>query len=125
MNDTNDTTRRPAKTLSLKKTETSRLRQSYTHARPKGGVVKKNRARAEPGKPEPKPAAPETRAPEPVVEQQQQRPAPATRGVVLRQLTDEEKGARGRALADARVHEEEARKRAEEEARTRAAEDAR
>jgi translation initiation factor IF-2 len=41
-------------------------------------------------------------------------------GVVLRQLTDEEKVARGKALAGARVHEEEARKRAEEEARHRA-----
>jgi translation initiation factor IF-2 len=126
MNDTNDTTRRPAKTLSLKKTETSTVKQSFSHGRTKAVVVEKKRARVEPGKPEPKPAAPETRAPEPVVEQQQQqRPAPATRGVVLRQLTDEEKVARGRALADARVHEEEARKRAEEDARTRAAEDAR
>jgi translation initiation factor IF-2 len=45
--------------------------------------------------------------------------------VVLRQLTEEEKARRGAALADARVYEEEARKRAEEEARHRAVEDAR
>ncbi len=45
--------------------------------------------------------------------------------MVLRQLTEEEKARRGAALADARVHETEARKRAEDEARLRAAEDER
>jgi translation initiation factor IF-2 len=44
---------------------------------------------------------------------------------VLRQLTDEEKEARSRALADARVEEEHARKRAEEEAKLRAEEEVR
>ncbi|HWA88404.1 MAG TPA: translation initiation factor IF-2 [Rhizomicrobium sp.] len=122
MSDANDTTRRPGKTLSLKKTEMSTVKQSFSHGRTKAVVVEKKRTRVEPGKPEPKPVAQETKAPEPVIEQ---RPAPATRGVVLRQLTDEEKVARGKALADARIHEEEARKRAEEEARHRAVEDAR
>jgi len=122
MSDANDTTRRPAKTLSLKKTETSTVKQSFSHGRTKAVVVEKKRARVEPGKPVEKAAAAEpktaTRAVETPV-------APAVRGVVLRQLTDEEKVARGKALADARVHEEEARKRAVEDAKHRAVEEAR
>ena len=42
------------------------------------------------------------------------------RGVVLRQLSDEEKARRAAAIADARVSDAEARRRAEEEARRRA-----
>ncbi len=124
MTDTNDTTRKPAKTLSLKKTETSTVKQSFSHGRTKAVVVEKKRARVEPGKAPERPQAAEAKAPPPVVETPAA-PAASSRdalraGVVLRQLTDEEKVARGKALADARVHEEEARKRAEEEARHRA-----
>src|SRR5690348_5944625 len=129
MSDT-DETKRPAKTLSLKKTETSTVKQSFSHGRTKAVDVEKKRARVSPpvgGKPAaPAPerqSAPvaETRAPEsPAAARDTHRP-----GVVLRQLTDEEKEARSRAIADARVHEEEARKRAEEEAKLRAVEDAR
>ncbi len=129
MSDTNDT-KKPAgahKTLSLKKTETSTVKQSFSHGRTKAVVVEKKRSRIEPGKPAapvketPKtaaaaPAAPV--APAPVR-------GPSRPGVVLRQLTDEEKARRGAALADARVAEEEARKIAEEEAKHRAEEDAR
>jgi translation initiation factor IF-2 len=127
MSDANDTTRRPAKTLTLKKTETSTVKQSFSHGRTKAVVVEKKRTRAEPGAKPEKPVAPETKPVAPVVETA---PPPASRdalraGVVLRQLTDEEKVARSKALTDARVHEEEARKRAEEEARHRAIEDAR
>ncbi len=122
MNDANDTTRRPVKTLTLKKTETSTVKQSFSHGRTKPVVVEKKRARVETGKPEVRPSAPEPRTSAPAVETPA---APATRGVVLRQLTEDEKVARGRALADARVHEEEARKRAEDDARRRADEDAR
>jgi translation initiation factor IF-2 len=124
MNDANDTTRKPGKApLTLKKTEMSTVKQSFSHGRTKAVVVEKKRTRVEPGKPEPKVAAPEPKTATPVAEA---RPAqPATRGVVLRQLTDEEKVARGKALADARVYEEEARKRAEEDAKHRAAEEAR
>jgi translation initiation factor IF-2 len=128
MSDTNDT-KKPAaahKTLSLKKTEMSTVKQSFSHGRTKAVVVEKKRSRIEPGKPAapvketPKaavaaPAAPATPAPARV-----SRP-----GVVLRQLTDEEKARRGAALADARVAEVEARKIAEEEAKRRAEEDAR
>ena len=121
MNDANETTRKAAKTLSLKKTETSTVKQSFSHGRTKAVVVEKKRARVEPGKPA-------ERAPvaQPKLAPAVEAPAPAQpRGVVLRQLTDEEKVARSKALSDARVHEEEARKRAEADARVRAVEEAR
>src|ERR1700748_1457204 len=129
MSDTNDTTQKPSggKTLSLKKTETSTVKQSFSHGRTKAVVVEKKRTLGG------APAAP-TRAPAEtkVASTNQVRPttapsqtaAPAPRGVVLRQLTEEEKARRGAALADARVYEDEARKRAEEEARLRVAEEA-
>jgi translation initiation factor IF-2 len=131
MSETNDSTRaaRPAgKTLSLKKTETSTVKQSFSHGRSKAVLVEKKRARVNPplsGKPAPvtervaAPAATAARTP----------PAPAPArdahrgGVVLRQLTEEEKEARSRAIADARVAEEEARKRAEDDAKHRAVEE--
>jgi translation initiation factor IF-2 len=138
MSDTNDTTRtaRPGgrQPLSLKKTETSTVKQSFSHGRTKAVVVEKKRARVAPGPAKPgaaaeksgqqaktieTPAAARTAAPPPV------REAPSRSGVVLRQLTDEEKEARSRALADARVEEEHARKRAEEEAKLRAEEEVR
>jgi len=132
MSDTDDTSTRrsgsaPAKTLSLKKTETSTVKQSFSHGRTKAVVVEKKRTRVDPAKPAEKAHAKEAQAkaaPAPAAPA-----APASRdsapraGVVLRQLTDEEKARRGAALADARVHEVEARKRAEDEARNRAVED--
>ena len=132
MSDTDETSARraghaPSKTLSLKKTETSTVKQSFSHGRTKAVVVEKKRARVESGKPADKPRAKEAQA-------KTATPAPAApaaptaaqrAGVVLRQLTDEEKARRGAALADARVHEEEARKRAEEDAKRRAEEDGR
>jgi translation initiation factor IF-2 len=124
MTDANDTTRRPAKTLTLKKTETSTVKQSFSHGRTKAVVVEKKRTRAEPGAKPEKPAASEVKTTAPVAEAPLLQPS-SRPGVVLRQLTDEEKVARSRALTDARVHEEEARKRAEEDARHRAVEDAR
>ena len=60
MSDTNDTkTSRPGaahKTLSLKKTETSTVKQSFSHGRTKAVVVEKKRTRVEPGA-KPAPAA--------------------------------------------------------------------
>ena len=145
MSETDDTRRAGGKTLSLKRTETSTVRQSFSHGRTKAVVVEKKRARVAPGAPAPAPAkpapekepapapvaaapapAPEVHAPEPV--KQPQRPAPSaapTRGVVLRQLTEEEKESRMRAIADARVDEAEARRRAEEDAKRRTVDDAR
>jgi translation initiation factor IF-2 len=125
MSDTNDTTRRPAKPLSLKKTETSTVKQSFSHGRTKAVVVEKKRARLEPGAAPVRPTVhPESKpAPEVVKAAPAAVVAPAPRGVVLRQLTEEEKARRGAALADARVEELEARKRAEEDSRVRATED--
>ncbi|HEY1615441.1 MAG TPA: translation initiation factor IF-2 [Rhizomicrobium sp.] len=134
MSETNDSATRAhgGKTLSLKKTETSTVKQSFSHGRTKAVVVEKKRARVAPagGK---GPEAPEK--PRPPVSETRTLPrteAPAAprdtqprAGVVLRQLTDEEKEARSRAIADARVMEAEARKRADEDARLRATEDAR
>jgi len=125
MSDT-DETKRPAKTLSLKKTETSTVKQSFSHGRTKAVVVEKKRSAAPPAaaakapakaaaeKPVAPPAAPEVVARAPAA------PVAAPRGVVLRQLSDEEKQRRAAALADARVSDSEARKIAEAEARRRA-----
>jgi translation initiation factor IF-2 len=133
MTDTNDTSRtRPAgKTLSLKKTETSTVKQSFSHGRTKAVVVEKKRTLGPAAKPaaadKSKAAAAPAKSPAPAAAAPAAVPAgrdaSARGGVVLRQLTDEEKVARSRALADARVAEGEARKRADEEARQRATEE--
>jgi translation initiation factor IF-2 len=129
MSDTDETSTRrtgraPAKTLSLKKTETSTVKQSFSHGRTKAVVVEKKRARVEPGKAAGKAHVKEAQAK--TAAPAEAAPAAGQRaGVVLRQLTDEEKARRGAALADARVHEVEARKHAEEDARNRAVEEER
>ncbi len=124
MSETNDTTKRTGgKTLSLKKTETSTVKQSFSHGRTKAVVVEKKRSThpvtGAPAKQHATPAAPETKTSAPAAA----RDTGPRAGVVLRQLTDEEKARRGAALADARVAEEEARKRAEDDAKLRAAEE--
>ncbi len=134
MTDTNDTSaRRPGakQPLSLKKTETSTVKQSFSHGRTKAVVVEKKRTLAPPaGKAPEKPRTPQAEPQKPAAAaataapQTQVRDTAPRAGVVLRQLTDEEKAARGRALADARVAEQEARKHAEEEAKLRAVEEA-
>jgi len=124
MSDT-DETKRP-KTLSLKKTETSTVKQSFSHGRTKAVVVEKKRtlgapapAKAEKPAAAAKPAAaPGAEAAKPAAAK-----APASRGVVLRQLSDEEKARRAAAIADARVSDAEARRHAEEEAQRRAVEE--
>lgn len=134
MSDTNDNPARPArggKTLSLKKTETSTVKQSFSHGRTKAVVVEKKRTRLAPGakadelQDKARAASGEERAEAPAQATPAPRETAPRAGVVLRQLTEEEKEARSRALADARVADEEARKRAEEEAKIRAIEDAR
>src|ERR1700761_5571934 len=107
MSDT-DETKRP-KTLSLKKTETSTVKQSFSHGRTKAVVVEKKSTLG----------APQIKAPAekaaPVAEKAvapDAKPAPKAapaRGVVLRQLSEEEKARRATALADARVSDAEAR----------------
>src|ERR1043165_9977402 len=102
MSDT-DETKRPAKTLSLKKTETSTVKQSFSHGRTKAVVVEKKRSAAPPA-PAAKPAAKAAEKPaeKPVAKPAEAKAAPAdkaasARGVVLRQLSDEEKAHRAAA----------------------------
>jgi len=119
------------KTLSLKRTETSTVRQSFSHGRSKAVVVEKKRVRVMPGgkplEPE-KPAksghAEEHAAPE-ARDVDTKRSSSARGGVVLRELTEDEKEARLRALTDAKFAEEEARKRADQDASRRAVEEER
>lgn len=134
------------KTLTLKRpVEQGMVRQSFSHGRSKAVVVEKVKRRvvgpgdasapsqaapqsaaASPPSAPARPAAPAAEAPRRQAEPAPARPnAPRNPGVVLRTLTNEELGARGRALAEARLREADDRKRAEEDAVRRAAEDAR
>ena len=128
MSDTNDSTKKPGgrTPLTLKKVETSTVKQSFSHGRTKAVVVEKKRTLG-PVVPAPKAVekpAPAAKAATPAAPTPAAPPVQAApRGVVLRQLTEEEKARRGAALADARVHETEARRRAEDESRLRAAEE--
>jgi translation initiation factor IF-2 len=131
MSETDDTRSKGGsggKTLSLKRTETSTVRQSFSHGRSKAVVVEKKRARVAPGKPfeVEKPAKSASDSHSHAVSdlhETERRPASSRGGVVLRELTEDEKEARLRALTDAKFAEEEARKRAEEEATRRAVEE--
>ena len=142
MTDNNDKDRktdssRPAGgTLTLKRPsiEQSKVKQSFGAGRSKTVVVETKRKRFDDHKPAgtpearpafqqtaAKPAAPQAPRPAAPSGAQAPRPASAQRsGVVLRTLTAEEKEARDRALAGARVREAEDRKRQEEEAVRRA-----
>jgi len=125
MSDT-DETKRP-KTLSLKKTETSTVKQSFSHGRTKAVVVEKKRTLGTPGPVKvAEKKAPVVEKAAPVVAEKPTAAVaakPASRGVVLRQLSDEEKARRAAALADAKVSDGEARRHADEEARRRTAEE--
>ena len=124
MTDT-DESKRP-KTLSLKKTETSTVKQSFSHGRTKAVVVEKKRTLGAPGavaKPAPKPAQPEKPAAHTETAKPAEKTAPPARGVVLRQLSEEEKTRRAAAIADARVSDAEARRQAEAEAARRTLEE--
>ena len=127
----------PSKTLHLKPrtTEQGMVRQSFSHGRSKVVVVEKVRRRA-PGAGETikpvattvsPPAVPTPPAPPSPAKPETKRPAAprAASGVVLRELTDDEREARARALVDARSREDEDRKKAEVEARARTEREAR
>src|SRR5258706_5752248 len=121
---------RGGKTLSLKRTEPSTVRQSFSHGRSKAVVVEKKRARVAPGKGVAEPerpakhvAADEALHPSADLREEARRAAASRGGVVLRELTEDEKEARLRALTDAKFFEEEARKRAEEDSARRAVEE--
>ncbi len=123
MTDT-DETKRP-KTLSLKKTETSTVKQSFSHGRTKAVVVEKKRTvGAPPARSPVKQAVPAAQKAAPKTPEKAAPAAPAPRGVVLRQLSEEEKARRAAALAEARVSDAEARRLAEQEAERRAREEA-
>jgi translation initiation factor IF-2 len=122
------------KTLSLKKpagNEQSMVRQSFSHGRTKTVVVEKVSAKPRSFAP-PRPAAP---APAPAPAAEKPRPAapapaaaapkPQAPGMVLRTLSDEEREARDRVLAEARAREAEERKLSVEEQGRRAEEEAR
>jgi translation initiation factor IF-2 len=128
---------RPAGRLELTKTvDSGMVRQSFSHGRSKSVAVEVKRKRqlkspaAGPGKPAaeaPGGASVEmlrarAQAPAGAPAGREDRTA-ARRGVVLKPLTEEEKSARVRALADAKRAEEEARRRSEANAQ-RLAEDA-
>ncbi len=126
-NETEDKTARGRKmTLNLRRTvESGHVRQSFSHGRSKSVLVEKKKRRAV-GAGGTAPIAEEApvKAP-PVAEVPQKKPrADDTQsrrsGVVLRQLSDEEKDARIRALSDSKVREAEERERAEAEAAHRA-----
>src|SRR4029453_18135404 len=133
MKDTNDSNDRKlggsgtaGRTLSMRRpVEQSRVKQNFSHGRTKTVVVETRRKRpgGPAGKEDERPAAETAAKP-----QFQAQPRVATpqadkarvsdqqrSGVVLRTLTPEEKEARDRALADARVREAEERKRQETE----------
>jgi translation initiation factor IF-2 len=125
------------KTLTIKRPmEQSTVRQSFSHGRSKQVVVEVKRRIVGPGSPETKEPAARAPAPAPVtpaapaaplVTRPVAPPASVTpppprpaSGMVLRTLSDDEKDARTRALADARVREADEREQAMSEASQRA-----
>ena len=141
MTDNNDKDRKPegsrpgGGTLTLKRPsiEQSKVKQSFGAGRSKTVVVETKRKRFGDDKPgvsthaaEPKPSVQQQARVTPSPPSNTQTPVPPKpqptqrSGVVLRTLTAEEKEARDRALAGARVREAEDRKRQEEEAKRRA-----
>jgi translation initiation factor IF-2 len=123
-------------TLHLKRpVEQGTVRQSFSHGRSKVVVVEKKRRVLGPGETAPREAAAPAPAPAPVVAapatakpaaplapRGPTRPAPPPpprTGVVLQTLSEEQREARARALADARAKEEEDRRRQEAEAAVR------
>jgi translation initiation factor IF-2 len=128
MSDTNDTTTKQTsgRTLSVKRPviEQGRVRQNFSHGRSKSVAVEIKRKRT-PGAGE----QPRLESREPVA--LNLRPLPsraepkadpvltARPGMVLRTLTEDEKEARERALADSRVREAEERRRAQDDASRR------
>jgi translation initiation factor IF-2 len=131
MSETNETENKTIRagrkmTLNVRRTvESGHVRQSFSHGRSKSVLVEKKKRRAIGGgaaapvaeEPRTKPAPP---APEAPPKRAAIEEAPARRpGVVLRSLSEDEKGARLRALNEARQREAEERERAKKEAESR------
>ena len=123
INETEDKTVRGSRkmTLNVRRTvESGHVRQSFSHGRSKSVLVEKKKRRSlgataaqpaeEQAKAKPAPAATAAE----VAERPKAEAAPRRPGVVLRQLSDEEKDARQRALQDARQREAEEREKAKE-----------
>jgi translation initiation factor IF-2 len=128
MSETNETEGKAARggskmTLNVRRTvESGHVRQSFSHGRSKSVLVEKKKRRAIGSSPAPQPVEDVTPKPQPrvVAETPKQVQAeealqPRPKGQVLRQLSDEEKDARSRALKDARQRDAE-RARAEQAA---------
>ncbi len=125
MSETNETegkTRGRKITLNLRRTvESGHVRQSFSHGRTKSVLVEKKKRRSvgsggaaqptEEATAEPKAKAPEAEPAPKQAQEKQRRP-----GVVLKQLSDEEKDARAKALAGARQRDAVERERAKEDA---------
>src|SRR5262245_12148267 len=120
---------RPAGRLELTKTvDSGMVRQSFSHGRSKSVAVEVKRKRqlsSPAGGTAQRPEGPLARTVQPLPAPPATQPrhddrAAARRGVVLKPLTDEEKSARARALADARRAEDEARRRSEANAQRQA-----
>jgi translation initiation factor IF-2 len=119
-NETDDKTSAPKMTLGVRRTvESGHVRQSFSHGRSKSVVVEKKKRRSIGSEPAAQPAV-EPKAAEPVAKAPPKAPAaeaqPRRSGVVLRQLSEEEKDARAKALASSRVRDADDREKAKETA---------
>ncbi len=114
-------------TLNLRRTvESGHVRQSFSHGRSKSVLVEKKKRRSigSSGAAAPAEEVKEKPLAKPPAKVATPKPAASKlrrSGVVLKQLSEEEKGARAKALADARVREAEERERAKEDAAKEAA----
>ncbi|GGD16028.1 translation initiation factor IF-2 [Aquisalinus flavus] len=111
-------TKQKRKPLTLRKTETGAVKQSFSHGRSKTVVVEtKKRRTLGPVKPgaTAKPAETPPAREEKQAERPKQNKAPVKKGAVLRTLSEDEKRARAAALAVARKNEQEKREREESE----------
>ncbi|MGA9603305.1 MAG: translation initiation factor IF-2 [Methyloceanibacter sp.] len=120
MSETNETEGKAARggskmTLNVRRTvESGHVRQSFSHGRSKSVLVEKKKRRAIGASPAPQPVEEVTPKPQPHVVaetrkkvQAEEASQPRAKGQVLRQLSDEEKDARSRALKDARQRDAE------------------
>ncbi|HEY8275975.1 MAG TPA: translation initiation factor IF-2 [Methyloceanibacter sp.] len=121
-NETEDKTARGRKmTLNLRRTvESGHVRQSFSHGRSKSVLVEKKKRRAIGGGAtapiaEEAPVKAPTTVEAPQKKAKAEEPQSRRSGVVLRQLSDDEKDARLRALNDSKVREAEERERSEAE----------
>ncbi len=128
MSETNETEGKGARggskmTLNVRRTvESGHVRQSFSHGRSKSVLVEKKKRRAVGSTPTPQPVEEAEPKPKPQIAEVAQKPKTddtaqqRSKGQVLRQLSDEEKDARTKALYDARQRDADERARAVEQA---------